>query len=143
MWCGTIGHNNVLGVGRMQDWASHLIEHELSALYDIAHGAGLAIIIPAWMQVVSRQQPGFFTHFAREIFGIDTTDQTQAIALAIQRTKDWFCSLGLPTTLSEAGITDAPLELIAQRAAAVGGGTIGGFVPLKEADILEILACAG
>ena len=142
MWCGTVGHNDILGVGRMQDWASHLIEHELSGLYDIAHGAGLAIITPAWMKVVAPERPAFFAHFAREVFGIDTPDQALAASLAIERMETWFRTLGLPVRLAEAGIVDAPLAEIARRAVAVGGGTIGGFVPIDEQKALRILRFA-
>ena len=77
MWAGNVAHNGLLGKGREEDWASHNIEHELSALYDIAHGAGLAIVFPAWMKAVSRRNPERFAQFAERVFGIEAEDKRE------------------------------------------------------------------
>ena len=71
MWAGMLAHNNLCGVGRRQDWASHQIEHELSALYDCAHGAGLAVVTPAWMTYVMDRDIARFAQFAVRVFGCE------------------------------------------------------------------------
>jgi len=71
MWAATLAHNDLLGTGRDGDWASHMIEHELSGIYDIAHGAGLAIIFPAWMRYVYKEDIPRFAKFANQVFNID------------------------------------------------------------------------
>ncbi|MEF2794605.1 MAG: iron-containing alcohol dehydrogenase, partial [Hydrogeniiclostridium sp.] len=87
MWAGTIAHCNLLGTGREQDWASHNIEHELSAQYDIAHGAGLAIIFPAWMKYVNACNRGRFVQFAVRVMGVDLsfTDPEAIVNEGIRR----------------------------------------------------------
>lgn len=142
MWCGTVGHNDILGVGRDQDWASHMIEHELSGLYDIAHGAGLAVITPAWMKYAAPRRPAFFARFAREVFGVDASDPARAASLAIERMESWFRSLGLPVRLREAGITRLSPETVAARVIKAGRGSVGSFVPLDEQAVLRILTIA-
>jgi alcohol dehydrogenase YqhD (iron-dependent ADH family) len=71
MWAGMLAHNNSVGIGRAQDWASHQMEHELSAFYDCAHGAGLAVMLPAWMRYVMPHDPMRFARFAVEVFGCE------------------------------------------------------------------------
>lgn len=70
MWCGTIAHNGTCGVGCEEDWASHFLEHEVSALYDVTHGAGLAVIVPAWMTFMAEHHPGKIAQFANRVFEI-------------------------------------------------------------------------
>ena len=92
MWAGTVAHNGLLGVGRSEDWASHAIEHELSAMYDLAHGAGLAIVFPAWMKYVYRQDPERFVQFAVRVFGVEQNfhHPEQTILEGIRRLEDFF-----------------------------------------------------
>ena len=71
MWAGSIAHNDILSTGRIGDWASHMIEHELSAIYDIPHGEGLAIIIPAWMKYVYKSNISRFAQFGQRVWNID------------------------------------------------------------------------
>ncbi|MCL2376574.1 MAG: iron-containing alcohol dehydrogenase [Defluviitaleaceae bacterium] len=103
-WAGTIAHDGTCGVGREEDWASHLLEHELSALYDVAHGAGLAVIFPAWMEYVHEANLDRFVRFAENVWGIAHNGDKKATALAgIAATKDFFKSIGLPTNFAELG----------------------------------------
>ena len=102
MWAGTIAHNNLLNTGRIGDWASHDIEHELSALYDVAHGAGLAVVFPAWMQYVFREDVQRFVQFAVRVWDVDLAfGAPERIALeGIARMKDFYAateSLGVLT----------------------------------------------
>lgn len=142
MWTGNVAHNGILGKGRADDWASHAIEHELSAVYDIAHGAGLAIVFPAWMKYVSRSHPAKLVRFAREVFGISQEEKEEAdvIALGIRCLEDFYRKIGLPVTLHEGGIGREAFDLMAGKA--VLGGTLGSFQVLDKQDVKAILELA-
>ncbi|WP_251177993.1 iron-containing alcohol dehydrogenase [Adlercreutzia agrestimuris] len=112
MWAGMLCHQGYAGVGRHEDWATHGMEHELSA-YDteITHGAGLAVMFPAWMEYVYSENPERFAFYGREVFGLRPTGDVDADALsAIDETRNFFASLGMPTTLGELGITEDTIE---------------------------------
>ncbi len=142
MWGGTIAHNNLLGMGRSDDWASHGIEHELSAMYDIAHGDGLAIIFPAWMKYVYKENLGRFIQFAVRVWDVDFSYQDEeSIALeGIARIKSFFRTLGLPVSLIEANITDEHIKEMAEKATEYG--TIGNFKSLNQNDVEQIYKLA-
>jgi len=147
-FAGTLAHNGLLGLGRVTDWASHRIEHELSAIYDVAHGAGLAVITPAWMRYVYKDNIGMFVQFAVNVMGVEGSFRDQeAIAIeGIERLKDFFKSLGLPVTLKELGIPeDADFELMAKKATWYGTERempLGGLKKLPWQDIVEIYKLA-
>lgn len=136
---GTLAHNDICGVGRVQDWSSHGIEHELSALYDCAHGAGLAVVMPAWMTYVRSADIKRFVRFATEVWGIAPAADDDATALAgIAAFRAWLKSIGLPLTFAEVG---ARREDMPQLVAKLGlnGNLLGGFRKLNEADVTAIL----
>lgn len=138
MWAGTIAHNDICGAGRVQDWASHGIEHELSALYDCAHGAGLAIVMPAWMTYVHKADAARFARFARNVFGIGAGDGDESAALAgIEAFRRWLKSLGLPLTFAELGAKAEDIPLLV-KTLNLSGNTLGGFVQLTETDVAAI-----
>lgn len=133
MWAGALAHNNLLSTGRIGDWASHKLEHELSALYDIAHGAGLAIVFPAWMKyVLEKEGEKKLSQFARRVmlvpedFGTDRETALEGIA----RLENFYRSIGLTTTLHENGIGEEAIPRMAERAIRLGGGSLGFFVKL-------------
>lgn len=139
MWAGMVAHNNLCGVGRAQDWASHGIEHELSALYDCAHGAGLAVVMPAWMDFVKDANLKRFVRFAERVWNVREGGSDAEIASAgISAYRAWLKSLGMPSKLDELGgkVEDIPLL-----AANLGlkGNTLGAFKPLTQADVETIL----
>lgn len=140
---GGIAHNNIVGVGREQDWACHLIEHELSAIYDIAHGAGLAIVTPAWMRYVYKEDIPLFVQFAVNIMGVrEERDEEYVIHEGIRRLSAFFRSLGLPTTLSEVGIDESNFEIMAKKATREAYGKesiLGNFRRLYWQDVVNIL----
>jgi alcohol dehydrogenase len=142
MWAGTIAHNDILGTGREEDWASHLIEHELSGIYDIAHGEGLSIIIPAWMEFVYRTNISRFAQFAVRVFNIeqDFERMERTAAQGISALKNTFKNIGLPISLREAGIVDDKFELMARKC--TESGPIGSFKKLYEKDIVKIFTIA-
>lgn len=144
MWASTLAHNDLLSTGRTGDWTSHQIEHELSGIYDVAHGAGLAVAFPAWMKYVFRHDVNRFVQFAVRVWGVDPTfDNPEKTALeGIKRLENFFRAIGLPVTLSELGITDDRLEEMANKCRKTNGDKIGFFVPLDNSDILEILKLA-
>lgn len=144
MWSGTIAHNNLLDTGRIGDWASHDIEHEISAIYDIAHGAGLAIVFPAWMKYNYKHDVTRFAQFASRIWNVDMNlwSPESTVLEGITRHEAFFKSIGLPTRLSDLKIGDECLEEMANKCTAGGTRTIGQFVKLGKEDVLEILKLA-
>ena len=145
MWTGCLAHNTLFQTGRVGDWASHKLEHELSALYDIAHGAGLAIVFPAWMKyVLPRGGAKKLAQFAVRVFDVpeDFGTAEEIAAEGIARLEAFYRSLGLTTTLGENGIGAQDFDRMAQRAVALAGGTLGFFLPLKAEDCKAIYQLA-
>ena len=142
MWTGTIAHNNLLGTGREEDWSSHGIEHELSGIYDVAHGAGLAVIFPAWMNYVYQHDLERFAQFAVRVWGVDPDfkDLEWTARQGIKKTKEFFSSIGMPVTLAELDIPADRLEEMAKKA--TENGPIGNFVSLDTEDVLNIYQSA-
>jgi len=142
MWSGSIAHNNLLATGKTTDWASHMIEHELSAIYDIPHGEGLAIIFPAWMKYVYKSNIKRFAQFALRVWNvdIDLTDLERTALEGIARMEAYYREIGLPVRLKEISIDDARFEEMASKCAE--GGPIGQFRKLNKDDIMEIYKLA-
>ncbi|NLY43117.1 MAG: iron-containing alcohol dehydrogenase [Clostridiaceae bacterium] len=140
MWAGTVAHNNLLNTGRIGDWASHDIEHELSGIYDIAHGAGLAIIFPAWMKYVYKHDINRFAQYASRVWNVDLSlwSLERAALKGIEALENFFRSIGLVTRLKDAGIEDDRFEEMAQKCTGSDQYTVGNFVKLKSADIVNI-----
>ncbi|ACL77626.1 iron-containing alcohol dehydrogenase [Ruminiclostridium cellulolyticum] len=151
-WCqvgfgGTMAHNDILGLGREQDWACHDMEHELSAIYDIAHGAGLAILTPAWMQYVYKTNINMFVQFAVNVMGVESSyrDLDAIVMEGIARLREFYKKMGLPSTLTEVGIEESKFELMARKATGEAYGkehSIGGLKKLYWQDVLEIYKLA-
>lgn len=143
MWAGTLAHNDLLGTGRVGDWSSHDIEHEISGIYDIAHGAGLAIVFPAWMTYVYKHDIPRFAQYANRVWNIDINpfNMEQAALEGIKRTKEFFKSMGMPVSLKDA---DIPVDRIPEMARkGTENGPLGQFVALYEKDVAAILELAG
>ena len=139
MWCATMGLNKILGLSKTQDWEVHMIEHQLGAYTDCAHGIGLAIISPAYYRYIYRDGLHRFVRYAKHIWGVEDNGQgDEAIALeGINRLEAFIAELGIPATLREVGATEEMLPLIAN-STALGGG----YKQLNAEDILAILkAC--
>ena len=138
MWAGTLAHNDICGAGRVQDWASHGIEHELSALYDCAHGAGLAVVMPAWMTYVHATDDARFARFARNVFGVGIgVDDGEAALAGIAAFRGWLKSLALPLTFAELGAKEDDIPLLV-KTLNLNGNTLGRFRPLAESDVAAI-----
>ncbi|WDV47976.1 iron-containing alcohol dehydrogenase [Clostridiaceae bacterium M8S5] len=142
MWLATVAHNGMLDAGRTSDWASHRIEHEISALYDITHGAGMAIVFPAWMKYVQNQNIDRFMQLSIRVFGVDKElDKNYIVQEGIKKFEEFLISLGLKIKLSEAGVPIDKFEEMAQKALN-GSQTLGRFKKLNKDDIIEILKLA-
>jgi len=144
MWAGAVAHNDILGTGRNQDWASHGIEHEISGIYDVAHGAGLAAVFPAWMKYVYKSNINRFVQFASRVWNveIDFHNQEQTALAGIAALENFLVSIGMPVRLKDMNIKGDRLEEMADKATGKGSHTIGGFVKLNRNDVLEILRLA-
>ncbi len=144
MWAGTIAHNDLLSTGRVGDWASHRIEHEMSAIYDIAHGAGLAIVFPAWMKYVYKHDVARFAQFAHRVWNVDDNlFSPEEMALkGIASLETFLSSIGLPVKLSQANIDDSRLEEMADKCTGSNTYTVGSFVKIRRQDALNILKLA-
>jgi len=144
MWAGTIAHNNLLDTGRVGDWASHDIEHELSGIYDVAHGAGLAVIFPAWMKHTLPRDPARFAQWAVRVWGAEM-DYRNVEATAhegIRRLETFFHSLGLGTHLADLKIGTNRLDEMAEKATAGDTRTLGNFVKLDRAAVRRVYELA-
>lgn len=144
MWAGTVAHNDLLGTGRETDWASHMIEHELSAYNDVAHGAGLAIIFPAYLMYVMNHDIDRMVQYAVRVWNVDQDfANPQRTALeGIKRLKEFYKSIGLPTSLNEIGITEEAFDHMATNCRRTNGDGVGFFVKLGTQDIKNILKIA-
>ena len=144
MWAGMVAHNNIVGVGREQDWNSHGIEHELSALYDCAHGAGLAVIMPAWMQFVMKHDVMRFAQMAVRVFGcqmnFENPDETAKEGIA--RFKNFLVSIGMPVTMGEVGGKEEDIPYLVNKFGLGEQGKTGGFVALNSDAVAQIYRLA-
>ncbi|HEY8424282.1 MAG TPA: iron-containing alcohol dehydrogenase [Clostridia bacterium] len=142
MFAGTIAHNGLLNCGRIGDWASHGIEHQLSLFYDIAHGAGLAIIFPAWIKYVYKHNVNRFAQFFQNVFGVNySLCNLELIVLqGVRKLEEFYASIGMPTRLRQVGIGEEKFKLMAQKA--VASKSLGNLVPLDPLDVEKIYRLA-
>ena len=143
MWAGMIAHNNICGVGRQQDWNSHGLEHELSGLYDVAHGAGLAVIMPAWMEYVYDHNIMRFCQMATRVFGCRMNfEDPEATALeGIHRFRSFLHSIGMPINFEELGAKEEDIPKLVEKLG-IGSGTRAGFMELTAEDVTRIYRIA-
>lgn len=151
-WCeigfaGTVAHNGLVGCGRDQDWGCHNMEHELSAIYDVAHGAGLAVLTPAWMKYVYKDNIPMFVQFATNVMGVEGSfrEPEDIILEGIEKLRSFFLSIGQPATLSEMGIEEKDFELMAKKCTGIAFGPehpVGGLKKLYWQDVLAIYKLA-
>lgn len=153
MWAGTLAHNGIAGCGRgiggrVGDWSSHGLEHELSALDPaITHGAGLAVIMPAWMRFAMDADVSRFVLFARDVFEIEPADESEAAQVeaakaGIEALQDYFASLGMPRTLAEFGIHEEDIEKMVPTLLQNKGEAFGAFKKITIEDACEIYRSA-
>ena len=147
MWAGSISHNHLTGLGRKGDWAPHQLEHELSGKFDVAHGAGLAAVWGAWAYYVYKEDIMRFARYGVNVWGLNMNYENpeQTALEAIEKTKEYFKSLGMPVTITELlerKITDEEIKDMAVKCTFYGRRTIGGLKVLGEKEISEIYSNA-
>lgn len=146
MWAGSLAHNGLTGCGRTGDWASHQLEHELSGMFDVAHGAGLAAIWGSWARYVYQTNAERFARFAAKVMGIsEGAGSTEQLALeGIAAMEHFYHEIGMPTSISELGIslTEEQCRLLAYHCSFEGSRTIGGFQILNREDMEQIYRLA-
>lgn len=143
-WLASIAHNNLLDTGRISDWGSHRIEHELSAQYGITHGEGMSVVLVAWTHYMALNKPKKLAQLANRLYGIDYhnyTEKEMALILS-KKLKEFFSSLNLKTTLSELNIGDKHFEEMALRATNNNTSTVGHYIPLDKNKFIDILHLA-
>lgn len=146
-FCGTIAHNNLLGLGREQDWACHKMGHEVTARFSVTHGAGLAVLVPAWMRYVWRNNPKRFVDFAVKVMGVEEQAHADAacVEAGVAALESFYSMLGLPHRLSMYGVTAEAISDMARSATVNADGTpktLGGVKKLTQEDVRAILEAA-
>ncbi|MEE1276103.1 MAG: iron-containing alcohol dehydrogenase [Fibrobacteraceae bacterium] len=141
MWAGTVAHNDIVGVGRSQDWNSHGLEHELSGLYDVAHGAGLAVIMPAWMEYVMHHNVMRFAQMACRVFGcqMDFENPENTAKEGIKKFRRFLSRIGMPINFEELGAKAEDIPLMVEK---FNPGEGHGFVAIKAKDATAIYELA-
>jgi len=144
MWAGMVAHNDVCGVGREQDWSTHALEHELSALYDVAHGAGLAVMFPAWMKYVMNHDVMRFAQMAVRVWGCEMDfQQPEKTALqGIYKLEQFLSSMGMPVRFSGLGAKAEDIPTLVKTLFSSGAATLGNFVKLNADDARKIYELA-
>ena len=143
MWAGMVAHNDICGVGRVQDWGSHQLEHELSALYDVAHGAGLAVMFPAWMKFTMKHDVMRFAQLAVRVFGcqMDFQNPERTASEGIERFESFLRSIGMPVRFKELGAKREDIPTLIEMLKMDKRG-VGNFVKLSAEDVEGIYMLA-
>lgn len=145
MWASNLSHNGLTGCGLASDWACHQIEHEISGVYDVAHGAGLTAIWGSWARYVSKDDPSKFARYARNVWGVSETDDAKAALCGIEKTEVFFQSLGLPLSIADLGMGVIPDDVLldmADKAVFHGARTTGNYRVLDATGVADILRMA-
>ena len=146
MWAGSLSHNGLANVGfeSVGDWACHRLEHELSAIYDVAHVAGLSAIWSSWARYVKKTDPSRFAKLGSLVFGIEEKDADKAAEKTIEAFEKVFTSFGMPIRISGLGIdaTDDVCKMLADKASLKGAKTLGNFQILQTEDMYRIFSAA-
>ncbi|MBR6084594.1 MAG: iron-containing alcohol dehydrogenase [Spirochaetales bacterium] len=146
MWAGSVSHNGLMNMGFESggDWACHRMEHELSALYDVAHGAGLSAIWSSWARYVKGTDPSRFAKLGKLVFGIEDKNPDKAADMTIDAFEKTFESFGMPVRISGLGIkaTDETCRILADKASLKGAKTLGNFRVLRTEDMYQIYKAA-
>ena len=139
MFAATVANGPGIGLGKQADWASHRIEHELSALYDVPHGAGLAVVYPNWMAYAAEKDPSRFAHFARAVWDVpaELEDDMAAAKAGIAQMRAFFTEIGAPATLEQLGVPADQIPHMARQA--VRFGALGSYCKLDAAAVEQIL----
>jgi len=144
MWAGTLAHNGLCGVGKVEDWSSHRLEHEISAFYGVAHGAGLAVMIPAWMTFCAARNPDKLWRFAINVMSVNPTGKStdEIIDEGISELRNFYHGMGLTTNLRELIGCEPDIDGMVESLERNVGKTLGNYVQLSMDDCREIYRIA-
>lgn len=145
MWCGSISHNGMTGLGAVTDFAPHQLGHELSGMFDVAHGASLSTIWGSWATYCYHEKPERFQRFAEKVWDIKNENAEVAAVAAIEKTVSYFASIGMPTCFTELGIgvqSEEILKELALRCMFYGKRKVGHFKVLDQEDAFKIYKLA-
>lgn len=146
MWAGSLSHNGLTGTGRVSDFASHKMEHEMGGMFDVAHGAGLCAIWGSWARYVYKTNIARFAQFSNRVFDVQMNlyDLEETALKGIEAWEDWCHKIGMPTSMHELGInpTDAQIEEMAEKCVATGNGHVGFLKTLYKEDVVKIYTMA-
>ena len=147
MWAGTLSHNDITGVGRFADFGPHQFEHELSGYYNVAHGAGLAAIWGSWARYVCEADYLRFARYGVNVWNLefDYLNPVNTAFAAIEATEEYFSSIGMPITMTELlgfEVPDDVIEIMADKCSMNHSRTIGSFMVLNRADMVEVFKMA-
>jgi alcohol dehydrogenase YqhD (iron-dependent ADH family) len=138
MWASSLALNGLLGYGKITDWATHGIEHAVSAMYDVTHGVGLAILTPFWMEYVfNKENMNKFVEYARNVWTVEEKNDLETAKKGIEKTREFFTNLGMPNRLRDVGVKEMRLLDMAEKT--VLYGTVGKLKKLEKQDVLAIL----
>lgn len=133
MWAGMIAHNGTCGVGCEEDWSSHFLEHEVSALYNVTHGAGLAVIFPAWLTYMADHHAKKTAQYAVRVWDVPESGDLRTMSLeGISRLKSFLHSIGMPVTFKELGIEHPDIDLLVKKFHENKGERVGNYFPLDS-----------
>ncbi|MCR5175222.1 MAG: iron-containing alcohol dehydrogenase [Anaerovibrio sp.] len=141
MWCGSVSHNGFTGLGRGKEFSAHKLGHVLSGVYDVTHGASLAVMWPAWARFVYEDNPERFAQYAERVWGVNAGTAEERSRAGIRMTREFFEQIGLPTNFSKLGIgvlSDADIEKLADICTANDSKKVGVFHPMSKADVMAI-----
>lgn len=143
MWSGMVAHNGTCGVGCEEDWASHFMEHEVSAVYDVTHGAGLAVIFPAWLTYMASHHVEKVAQWAERVWDVPAGSDRKAVATeGIERFKKFLKGIGMPVTFKELGIENPDIDLLVKKLHENKGEFVGNYVRLDRNATREIFEIA-
>ena len=147
MWAGSVAHNDLTGCGTSGDWATHCLEHELSGMFDVSHGAGLAAIWGSWARYTRNENLPRFARFARNVMGVNTQGMSdlEAAEAGIQAMEQFYRTIGMPTNLRELvgrEVTEAEIAEMADKCSNYGKGTVGCLKTLHRDDMAAIYRLA-
>ena len=147
MWAGSLMHNDLTGCGTSGDWATHMLEHELSGMFDVSHGAGLAALWGSWARYVINENPTRFARFAVNVLGVqnDFNDTMGTALRGIEKMEEFYQSIGMPTNIHDLigkEITDAEIEEMADKCSNYGQNTVGCLKVLSRQDMVNIYKMA-
>lgn len=142
MWSGTLAHNGVCSGGREEDWSTHALEHELSAVYGVTHGAGLAVMFPAWMTYAMKSNPKKLAQYARRVFDVEEEDDTKATSKGIEALKNFLHSIGMPVNMKELGVENPDCKLLAEKVVENKGEVFGNYIKIDKETARKIYEIA-